>query len=490
MILRRNPFHRFSKFSNLWNYIGKRNLYQTGEFEWSSFLPEDTYDSFSENSSHGPKLCEKNKCEYLIVGGGIMGQSLAYNLWRTLENSTPVKAAHEFAAQILLIEKDPTLQESSTLLSVGGIRTQFSQSANVQLSMLTADFMKNINQHLQVAGGEEVDIQLNPRGYLMLATENGCEQLMENYETQKKAGAKIQLFNEERLKQIYPWLNTEGIVLGSLGIENEGWFDPSLYVNAFKNKLKTFPVKNITGKVVGSKLKQEEVGENYTQMVVDGVYIELPDVDKPVFIKSRKVINCAGADAAQFAEFCGVGLEAEDGDPLLVNPLPVERRKRYVYVVHCPDAPMMDMPMVCDPSGFYIRREGLGGKYICGKSPQEDCEPTTDDLSVDHDYFQEEIWPSLAHRIPAFEKLKVTSAWAGYYDYNTFDQNAIIGPHPVVPNLFFLNGFSGHGIQQAYGASLALSEMLVKEEAVSADVSAFSFNRIPAQVRFLEKNII
>ena len=84
----------------------------------------------------------------------------------------------------------------------------------------------------------------------------------------------------------------------------------------------------------------------------------------------------------------------------------------------------------------------------------------------------------------------MTSAWAGYYDYNTFDQNAIIGPHPVVPNLFFLNGFSGHGIQQAYGASLALSEMLVKEAAVSADVSAFSFNRIPAQVRFLEKNII
>lgn len=64
MILRRNPFHRFSKFSNLWNYIGKRNLYQTGEFEWSSFLPEDTYDSFSENSSHGPKLCESKSLKF------------------------------------------------------------------------------------------------------------------------------------------------------------------------------------------------------------------------------------------------------------------------------------------------------------------------------------------------------------------------------------------------------------------------------------------
>lgn len=213
-------------------------------------------------------------------------------------------------------------------------------------------------------------------------------------------------------------------------------------------------------------------------------------VDKPVFVKGKTVINCAGADAGNFAKLCGVGDPRVDDIPELQTPLPVERRKRYVYVVHCPDAPVLDMPMICDPSGVYVRREGLGGKYVCGKSPHPDEEPATDNLDVDHDYFYEHIWPSLAHRIPAFEKLKVTSAWAGYYDYNTFDQNAIIGYHPYLQNLVFMNGYSGHGIQQAYGSSVCLSELMVNGEAKSADIKSFSFQRLINQKPFYEKNII
>lgn len=420
-----------------------------------------------------------------------MGQALAFNMWRTIEKRSPLKGSKQFPTRIMVIEKDPTLQNSSTTLSVGGIRQQFSEASNVQLSMLTADFLRDINRELSVVEEQEkVDVQFNPHGYLLLASEKGSKQLMENYETQTNEGAKVMLLNRERLEQTYPWLNLEGLELGSLGLENEGWFDPSLFVNAFKTKLKTFPIINVQGEVVGTKRKKF-TGENTSYgEYIDGVYIKLADEDKPVFIQADRVVNCAGSEARKFAEMCGIGAEETRDHAWLKHSLPVERKKRYVYVVHCPDAPMLDMPMVCDPSGFYVRREGFGGKYLVGKSPSADEEPDVGDLEVNYDFFNEQIWPDLAHRIPAFNNLKVISAWAGYYDYNTFDQNAIIGDHPWLRNIFFMNGFSGHGIQQAYGATKTLAELMVNGEVKSANIEPFTFDRICEGKRFIEKNII
>lgn len=153
-------------------------------------------------------------------------------------------------------------------------------------------------------------------------------------------------------------------------------------------------------------------------------------------------------------------------------------RKRYVYVLHCPDGPGLSCPLVIDHSGVYCRREGLGGNYICGKSPAEVCfqitlnkisvknnifssirkneEPDVSDLEVDYSYFEDVVWPTLAHRIPCFENSKVKSAWAGYYDYNVLDQNAIIGKDPHFRNFIWATGFSGHGIQMSPAVSCNL----------------------------------
>ncbi len=127
-------------------------------------------------------------------------------------------------------------------------------------------------------------------------------------------------------------------------------------------------------------------------------------------------------------------------------PLPVEPRKRYVYCVHAPEGPGLNCPLVIDPSGTYFRREGYGGHYLCGRSPlNREMEPSIDNLDVDHDFFEEHVWPKIANRVDAFNNIKLHSAWAGYYDYNFWDQNAIIGRHPVHDNVYFATGFSGHG---------------------------------------------
>jgi FAD-dependent oxidoreductase domain-containing protein 1 len=130
-------------------------------------------------------------------------------------------------------------------------------------------------------------------------------------------------------------------------------------------------------------------------------------------------------------------------------PLPIEPRKRYVYVFDCAEQNLgsqLDTPLVIDPNGVYFRREGLSGCYLAGRSPEcVDKEPPIDNLDVDYEYFNTDVWPHLAHRVPKFENIKVKSGWAGYYEYNTFDENGIIGPHPAYHNLYIAAGFSGHG---------------------------------------------
>jgi glycine/D-amino acid oxidase-like deaminating enzyme len=160
-----------------------------------------------------------------------------------------------------------------------------------------------------------------------------------------------------------------------------------------------------------------------------------------------------------------------------------------VFVIDCPDAPR-DIPLVADPSGVWIRPEGAG--FITGWSPPEadDSPAAPDDFDPDHWIFEERLWPALAARIPAFERLKATGAWAGHYDYNRLDQNAVIGPDPELPNFFYANGFSGHGLQHAPGVGRALAEMLVHGGYRTLDLSAFGYERIAAGRPLFERNVI
>uniref|UniRef100_H2Z1G5 FAD-dependent oxidoreductase domain-containing protein 1 n=1 Tax=Ciona savignyi TaxID=51511 RepID=H2Z1G5_CIOSA len=412
------------------------------------------------------------EADYLILGGGIMGQALAYNLWRTIESSTVLKASKHYGSTIAIVEQDPTLCQSATALAAGGIRSQFSNPANIQLSMLTAEFLREMKVHLSTVDNQEPDAQYQPGGYLVMATEAGASKLMKNYQTQIDTGAKIMLFTQDHLKETFPWMNVEGIELATFGLENEGWFDPMISHPRNLNFFFTFP--------------------NTTRCT----QVKMAEHDKPIFIKGAQTIICCGAMSGEVARLAGVGTGNPEEGKYLEHEIPVEPRKRYIYVVHCPDAPMFDLPFVIDPSGVYCRRDGFGGKYICGMSPTEDTEPECGNFDVDFNFFDEEIWPRLAHRIPAFEKLKVsynfsmqvTSAWAGYYEYNTYDQNGIIGNHPYHQNLHFLTGFSGHGIQQSFGASKALAEMIVNFE-TEHNIEPFSFNRIINNKPLLESNI-
>ena len=189
------------------------------------------------------------------------------------------------------------------------------------------------------------------------------------------------------------------------------------------------------------------------------------------------LVNAAGTAAGAVARLAGIDL-------------PVGPRKRYVYVLDCraPGEALRKGPLLVDPSGAYLRPEGQ--TFICGLSPAEHEEPEIGGYDVDYDWFENRIWPLIAHRVPAMEAVKVINAWVGYYDYNSLDQNAVVGPHPELANFYFANGFSGHGLQQAPAAGNAIAELIVDGAYRTIDVARLGFERIAAGRPLREVNVI
>ncbi len=137
---------------------------------------------------------------------------------------------------------------------------------------------------------------------------------------------------------------------------------------------------------------------------------------------------------------------------------------------------------------MFFRPEGQ--VYLAGTTPRNDTAVDVEDFEVMHQEFEDDIWPTLAARVPAFEAIKVVNAWAGHYDYNTLDQNAIVGPHPQVTNFILANGFSGHGLQQSPAIGRGIAELITHGAYRSLDLSPLSYERVALGRPFLERSVI
>lgn len=387
------------------------------------------------------------KYDIVIIGGAIMGASLAYYLRK-----------EGFSGSLAVIERDPNFTHSATTLSAASIRQQFSQPENIRLSRFTLDLFRRLKQEF----GDEADIGFREGGYLILATEEGLPVLRANHAVQAAEGADIVLEDATALVKRFPWLSGEGVAAGAYGVSGEGWFDAHAYLHLFRKALRGMKVDLVTASV--------------TAIDRQGDRIASVTLDTGETLEAGLLVNAAGPNAGKVAALAGI-------------ELPVEPRKRNVFVFEARER-YEDMPLLVDPSGIYVRPEG--SVYITGGAEDEAGEQAADptDFEPDWSLFENEIWPVLATRIPAFEAIKMTRAWVGHYDYNVLDQNAVIGPHPQVANFIFANGFSGHGLQQAPAAGKALAELIVHGQYRTIDCRAFSYERIVEGRVFRELNVI
>ncbi|NXS29567.1 FXRD1 protein, partial [Pomatostomus ruficeps] len=420
-----------------------------------------------------------DEVDVVVVGGGVVGWSVAYWL-KVLEGPR-----RRYGMRVLVVERDPTYSRASTVLSVGGIRQQFSLRENIQMSRFSASFLRDINEHLGVPNEPPIDIQFQPSGYLFLTSPQDAAALEATVQFQRDEGAQVTLLSPTQLKEKFPWINTEDVAVASYGLEDEGWFDPWTLLNAFRRKAISMGVLSCSGEVRAFVTSVNHMmPPSAPSARIKYVHVHMPDSLEYQPVTCAIVINAAGAWAGKL-------LEAEGLPRGLCRPhLPIQPRKRYVFSWHCPNGPGLSCPFLIDTSGAYFRRDGFAGNYLGGMSPPEEEEPDPSDLSVDHNYFQEQIWPLLARRVPAFESLRVQGSWAGYYDYNTFDQNGVLGPHPRLENMFLVAGFSGHGLQHAPAAGRAVAELVMRGRYETLDLRRLGWDRLVAGEPLQEHGVV
>jgi FAD-dependent oxidoreductase domain-containing protein 1 len=386
--------------------------------------------------------------DVVIVGGAVHGASAAYHL-----------AASGFGGRVLLVEKDPSFARAATALSASGIRQQFSCAVNIQLSLYGIAFLRNVGDLLEV-DGKRPDVGLHESGYLFLATVAGAATLAANHRLQVSLGADILQLDKAGLAERFPYIAIGDIAAGCFGRSGEGWLDGYRLMQALRRKARALGVELATSEVAAI----ETDGSRATG-------VRLSDGKR---VAAGHVIVAAGTATTALIAPLGI-------------PLPVEARKRYVFTFACREV-LPKLPLTVDPSGVYVRPEG--DVYICGASPPADNDPPASDFEVDHAFFDETIWPALAARIPAFETIKPGRAWAGHYDFNTLDQNAVVGRLPGLPNLLVATGFSGHGLQQAPGVGRGLAELVVSGRYVSLDLSPLGYARVAEGRPLGEANVV
>ncbi|MEM7564104.1 MAG: FAD-binding oxidoreductase [Pseudomonadota bacterium] len=397
-----------------------------------------------------PKL---QSYDVVIVGGAMYGSAVS---WFLADNP-------DFDGRILVVERDPTYEACSTTHTNSCMRQQFSRELNVRISQFAADFVKNLRRYM----GDDPrvpNLPIQSYGYMYLAdNEDFAEVLRQSQQVQQQCGAGTRFMTAQEIKQDYPFFNVDDIVGGNHNLIDEGYFDGGTLFDWWRKSGKEKGVEFVGNEVVAMDLN--EAGSQVTSVSLKSGEV----------ITCGTVINASGPRAVLTSRMIGV-------------ELPVEPRKRYTFIFDAEQPLDRDLPLTIDPTGVHMRTDGA--YYLAGCPPDVDPAVDYDDYQQDHSIWQEKLWPIIATRIPQFEAIKVVNSWAGHYAFNTLDQNAILGRHTKVDNFIFLNGFSGHGLQQSPAMGRGTAELITYGEYRSLDLSPFNFERIERNEPFNEKAII
>jgi sarcosine oxidase subunit beta len=380
--------------------------------------------------------------DVVIIGGGIVGSSIAYYL----------TAAG--CSNVLVLERETHQGKGSTGKSMGGVRAQFSTGTNIKMSLYSIPFFRSFEEVIGHPSG------YSPQGYLFLATSaRHMDYLRDNYQRQVALGLDtVRLVTTEEIVNMVPQLRSDDIIGGSF-CSTDGFVDPHSVMTGF----------TLRATSEGAQLERD--------VTVTGIELDSSGVagvrTTRGTVATRTVVNAAGPWAAQVAKMAGVDLPVEPLRRMLVPTEPFDKIAR-------------SAPMVVDMStGFHFRPEGLG-LLLAWNDPEE-----TPGFKTQFDRaFVEKILTRAVNRVPVFEELEVnpSRAWAGLYEM-TPDHHPILGPAPGVQGLYFANGFSGHGVMHSPATGKIVADMILKGHTELVDIKLLEFERF-AEGRLMEETAV
>lgn len=390
----------------------------------------------SENFSRSPDV--------LIIGGGVIGCSIAYHLTR------------RGCRKVVVVERQ-TLGSGSTAKAAGGIRQQFSCEANVRLAMYSVDFFAHFHERLALppeAGG----VDFHQIGYLFLLTTKGTFTTFERGAAlQQRLGLPVEVLTPAQIASRWPWLTVNDVV-GAAYCPTDGYGSPHEVMQAFATQARRLGASFVEGAEVSAITRQ-------------GARILTVETSRGSF-EPATVIICAGAWSGELGRLAGV-------------EIPVLPLRRMCFVTDPFDAIPHDAPMTIEmPNTFHFRPDGAG--FMLGTSDQD--EPYGFNTAMNWHWLNRVVEDAVK-RVPVFEQARVHHGWAGLYE-TTPDHNAILGPIPGMENLLVATGFSGHGVMQSPATGLIMSEFILDGQARTIDVSELSIERFATGRLHPEQHVI
>ena len=386
------------------------------------------------------------KTDIVVIGGGAIGAAVAYY----------VKSADP-AIAVTVVEHDPTYDLASTLRASGGIRRLFSLPENIELSKYSIDFFETFPDTMAV-DGVCAEVGFKKNGYLFIVPPSDLDMLKRNFDTQQRLGCNVHWLEPEELKQKFPSMNVDDLG-AAVHSPDDGWLDPHSVLMGFRNKARSLGARFVADELVG--------------MQRNGNCVTAAVLKSSERIEASHYVNAAGA-------------WAKDICAMLDIEVPIEPLRRFEHYFESQE-PIEPLPYLKDPQRLAFRPEGKG---YSGGVPTL-AEPRGYNFAVDRDYFENAVWPILAHRFPQFERTRCLRTMPGLYDQNDFDGNVIIGPGASgLANFHLLSGFSGHGLMHAPGCGRAMAELLVTGSFQTIDLTRFGWHRLLDGTPIREQGII
>ncbi|MGD9942645.1 MAG: NAD(P)/FAD-dependent oxidoreductase [Burkholderiaceae bacterium] len=369
----------------------------------------------------------------LIAGGGVIGSSTAYYLARA-------------GVPVTVVEPDPTYEFAATPRAVGGIRFQHGLEENVRMSQFGAEVYRNFSQHVQ-GGPVEFDPAFRQVGYLFMV--DGREQidsLERCAQMQRGLGVEVHMLDRADLERRFPSFDFSRADAGALSPE-DGQIDPNAALMGYRRAAQALGAVYVQDRVAAIDCERNRV---------TGVRLASGRT-----IAADTVLNATNCWASEVCAMVGMKV-----------PIAPLRRQQFFFKAQAAIEPI---PVMREMSGFALRPERDG--YLVAVTRFKEARGFN--WNLEHELFEEELWPALVERSSKFEAIKVQNGWVGHYDMCELDGNPIIGPFEGgVQGFHVAAGFSGHGLQHAPAVGRGLAELFTHGRYLSLDLSAFSYRRV------------